>query len=80
MASTLEFCLLLSSRIGFGADLPSTQISLYCFTSQEPEIFLLVIIFLSRSSSAPRGPGSPNYRGFAITLRHTTRIRTNLYA
>jgi len=38
MASILEFSLLLSSRIGIGTDLPSTQISLYGFPSQETEI------------------------------------------
>jgi len=30
-------------------------------------------------ATALSGPGFPNYRGFAITVRHTTLIRTPLY-
>jgi hypothetical protein len=36
------------------------------------------IIFFSSGATAPSGPGPPHYRGFAITLRHTTFGRTPL--
>jgi hypothetical protein len=39
------------------------------------------ICFVSSSfngATAPSGPGSPHFRGFAITLRHTTLGRTHL--
>jgi hypothetical protein len=32
----------------------------------------------SHGATAPGGPGSPNYRGFTITLRHTTLDKTPL--
>jgi hypothetical protein len=31
-----------------------------------------VYIFFSNGATAPSGPGPPHYRGFTITLRHTT--------
>jgi hypothetical protein len=34
--------------------------------------------FFFYGSTAPSGPGSPHYRGFTITLRHTTLGRTPL--
>jgi hypothetical protein len=37
-----------------------------------------IIIFAFHGSTAPSGSGSPHYRGFAITLRHTTLGRTPL--
>jgi hypothetical protein len=36
------------------------------------------IYFFPSGSAAPNGPGSPHYRGFMITLRHTTLGRTPL--
>jgi hypothetical protein len=36
-----------------------------------------IITFVSWLDS-PSGPGPPHYRGFTITLRHTTRGRTHL--
>jgi hypothetical protein len=35
-------------------------------------------LFLSNGSTTPSGPGPPHYRGFTITLRHTTLGRTPL--
>jgi hypothetical protein len=35
-------------------------------------------VFVFYDSTALSGPGLPNYRGFAITLRHTIIIRTPL--
>jgi len=32
----------------------------------------------NKGATAPSGPGPPHYRGFTITLRHTTRCRTPL--
>jgi hypothetical protein len=34
--------------------------------------------FFSNGATAPSGPGPPHYRGFTITLRHTTLGRTRL--
>jgi hypothetical protein len=34
--------------------------------------------FSPHGSTAPNGPGPPHYRGFTITLRHTTLGRTPL--
>jgi hypothetical protein len=42
---------------------------------------VIIIIFIPpppQSATAPSGPGSPHYRGFSITLRHTTLGRTSL--
>ena len=36
------------------------------------------LLFSSHGATAPSGPGTPHYRGFAITLRHTTLGRTPL--
>jgi hypothetical protein len=36
-------------------------------------------IFFPNGATAPRGPRPPHYRGFTITLRHTTPGRTPLY-
>jgi hypothetical protein len=38
----------------------------------------LTSIFFSHGATAPSGPGWLQYRGFAITLRHTTVSRTPL--
>jgi hypothetical protein len=35
--------------------------------------------FISNGATAPSGPGHPHYRGFTITLRHTTLGRTALH-
>ena len=35
-------------------------------------------LLLFHGATAPSGPGSPHYRGFMITLRHTTLGRTPL--
>jgi hypothetical protein len=40
--------------------------------------FVNIYFFLSNVSTAPSGPGPPDYRGFTITLRHTTLGRTPL--
>jgi hypothetical protein len=34
--------------------------------------------FFLHGATAPSGPGPPHYRGFTITLRHTTLGRTPL--
>jgi hypothetical protein len=34
------------------------------------------ISHFTHSATAPSGPGLPNFRGFTITLRHTTLGRT----
>jgi hypothetical protein len=39
---------------------------------------LQFFFFLSSGATAPSGPGPPHYRGFTITLRHTTLGRTPL--
>ena len=36
------------------------------------------LLFFYHGSTAPSGPGTPHYRGFTITLRHTTFDRTPL--
>jgi hypothetical protein len=35
-------------------------------------------VSLPNGATAPSGPGPSHYRGFTITLRHTTHIRTPL--
>jgi len=42
-----------------------------------PFIFWKYLSFY-HCATAPRGPGSPHYRGITITLRHTTLGRTPL--
>jgi hypothetical protein len=37
-----------------------------------------VLLFFSNDSTAPWGPRPPHYRGFTITIRHTTLGRTPL--
>ena len=37
-----------------------------------------VCVFFPHGSTAPSGPGPPQYRGFTITLRHTTLGKTPL--
>jgi hypothetical protein len=37
-----------------------------------------LFIFSPHGATAPSGPGLPHYRGFTITLRHTTLGRTPL--
>jgi hypothetical protein len=45
----------------------------------EAFVFFLYKWFLfSSGATAPSGPGPPQYRGFTITLRHTTLCRTPL--
>jgi hypothetical protein len=39
----------------------------------------IFVLFLFRGATAHSGPGPPRYRGFMITLRHTTLGRTPLY-
>ena len=39
---------------------------------------ILKTSFFSHGKTAPCGPGPPHYRGFTITLRHTTLGRTPL--
>ena len=38
-----------------------------------------IMKYIFRGATAPSGPGYPHYRGFTITLRHTTFGRTPLY-
>jgi hypothetical protein len=37
-----------------------------------------ILIFFFHGATTPSGPGPPHYRGFTITLRHTTLGRTLL--
>jgi len=39
---------------------------------------LIIKLLFFHGSTAPSGPGPPYYRGFTITLRHTTFGRTPL--
>jgi hypothetical protein len=52
--------------------LTGTSITSYLITDQKYGIFF------PHGPTVPRGPGPPHYRGFAITLRHTTCGRTPL--
>jgi hypothetical protein len=38
-----------------------------------------IFVFVPHGATAPSGPGPPHYRGFTITLRHTTVGRTPLH-
>jgi hypothetical protein len=40
-------------------------------------MMMMMMMIISTGATAPRGPG-PHYRGFTITLRHTTFGRTPL--
>jgi hypothetical protein len=40
-------------------------------------IFRAIITFLFHDATVPSGPGPPHYRGFTITLRHSTLGRTH---
>jgi len=40
---------------------------------------LQAIHYFPQGTTAPSGPEPPHYRGFTITLRHTTLSRTPLY-
>jgi hypothetical protein len=40
--------------------------------------YTVFLFFIFHGATAPSGPGPPHYRGFMITLRHTTLGRTPL--
>ena len=41
-------------------------------------IIIITIIIISDGATTCSGPGLPHFRGFTITLRHTTFSRTPL--
>jgi len=49
-----------------------------CNTWQSLRPSPTLTLFFSHSKTAPSRPGSPHYRGFTITLRHTTSGKTPL--
>ena len=42
----------------------------HCVTSNKK--VTLTYVFFSHGATAPSWPGSPQYRGFTITIRHVT--------
>jgi hypothetical protein len=44
----------------------------------QSHIYIYTYIFFSMAQQPPVGPGPPHYRGFTITLRHTTLGRAPL--
>jgi hypothetical protein len=66
------------SSCPFPLDFP-TKILCAILCSPLREIFPAHLIFLDfHGGTTPSGPGPPHYRGFTITLRHTTLGRTPL--
>ena len=49
------------------------------FQENDGIIYPVVFPSLPHGTTAPSGPRPPHYRGFTITLRHTTLVRTPLY-
>jgi hypothetical protein len=47
-------------------------------THTKPLIGLIIGYFLPHGATSPSGVGPPHYRGFTITLRHTTDGKTPL--
>jgi hypothetical protein len=51
----------------------------FTYKPHHPFVYALYIyILFANGSTAPSGPGPPHYRGFTITLRHTTLGSTPL--
>jgi hypothetical protein len=50
----------------------------YLYVADSSLIRYSIFFFSFHGATAPSGPGPPQYRGFAITLRRTTLDRTPL--
>ena len=57
--------------------IPSQGTDIYPDSLLDIDLFSTINIFF-HGATAPSGPGPPYYRGFTITLRHTTLGRTPL--
>ena len=68
------YCLLFKQKV-VAAQLLTRFTS--CHSSKRP-LFKILFVSTMELQPTPRGPGPPHYRGFTITLRHTTLGRTSL--
>jgi hypothetical protein len=84
----------LNSAYNFAQDVAISRTCLVFRGTENPDVFLLkwfwslerkrcslciaLLIVVFHGSTAPSRPGPPHYRGFTITLRHTTLGRTPL--
>jgi len=75
-------CNWISSHVKYWKDVQRCKSALYLGSMlvkvHNEESPIIGLIFFFYEPTAPSGPGPPHYRGFAITLRHTTFSRTPL--